>query len=551
MNKQGPLKVQRASKPSGPWRPGERVIDDGCDRLGADLVRRLLESPAILPENERWTPTRWLMKAVYEAVHGKDCALSKISSALRSQKDNEAHVVDLYRKLSGDFGSSSSEVSGTGERAHGRCNRSYVFSSQLRHWLHEVPAFVPTPTGWQPPPEPAAGLGVGAPPLAAKPAFQMTYEERIKSRPQPPPPMPLPARGTRAFDDDRENWGGPGGGAGWGRDVGPPPPRTATVPQARQPSHAAFRHPDYTSLADGSIERVDKRQGGPTPRGNERGTSSFAMPVRSGSPGRRSSSTTPRARSPARTFLAGGGFEGARAERILGSLAAGIRKRLYDDLKRPHDLFRAWDRDEDGRVSVAELLAGCAHLGLAVSPTDEPAVERALVVHFGEQGYDATIDFAAFAAWLDPHSTYRRKPAGESSAREAALGDVPVKAGVTGRPSSAAFGSSAARWGVGGLGGGVRREAESAAKNPIMLGAPINDADSPAVGQLALEVHHFLPCQKLQRDPEVKTLQVQTDFFGPVRPARLHAPREQGAGQAGALGDAAAHLDRKRLGRLE
>ena len=123
MNKQGPLKVQRASKPSGPWRPGERVIDDGCDRLGADLVRRLLESPAILPENERWTPTRWLMKAVYEAVHGKDCALSKISSALRSQKDNEAHVVDLYRKLSGDFGSSSSEVSGTGERAHGlrRC----------------------------------------------------------------------------------------------------------------------------------------------------------------------------------------------------------------------------------------------------------------------------------------------------------------------------------------------------------------------------------------------------------------------------------------------
>ena len=65
---------------------------------------------------------------------------------------------------------------------------------------------------------------------------------------------------------------------------------------------------------------------------------------------------------------------------LLGSLAAGIRKRLYDDLKRPHDLFRAWDRDEDGRVSVAELLAGCAHLGLAVSPTDEPAVERALVV---------------------------------------------------------------------------------------------------------------------------------------------------------------------------
>ena len=135
------LRVRRAGpKPSGPWRPGMRVIDDSCDRLGADLVRRLLESPDVLPEHERWTPTRWLMKAVYEAVHGKGAALSTLMSSLRSESDNKAHVVDLYRKLSADYASSSDEVSGAGGRAHGRCERSYVFSSQLRHWLHEVSA---------------------------------------------------------------------------------------------------------------------------------------------------------------------------------------------------------------------------------------------------------------------------------------------------------------------------------------------------------------------------------------------------------------------------
>ena len=34
--------------------------------------------------------------------------------------------------------------------------------------------------------------------------------------------------------------------------------------------------------------------------------------------------------------------EPERAERLLNNLAAGIRKRLYDDLKRPRDLFGAW-----------------------------------------------------------------------------------------------------------------------------------------------------------------------------------------------------------------
>ena len=153
------LRVARATKPAGPFHPGSRVIDENTDKLSAALVRKLLESPTVMPEHERWTPTRWLMKASHEAVHGKSAALATIVPSLRSAADNDAHVIDLYRKLSGDFGSSKEEVVGTGARASGRAERSYVFSSQLRHWLHEIPSFVPTPSGWQPPPEPPVGGG--------------------------------------------------------------------------------------------------------------------------------------------------------------------------------------------------------------------------------------------------------------------------------------------------------------------------------------------------------------------------------------------------------
>ena len=36
------LGVARATKPAGAFRPGSRVIDENCDKLGAGLVRRLL-----------------------------------------------------------------------------------------------------------------------------------------------------------------------------------------------------------------------------------------------------------------------------------------------------------------------------------------------------------------------------------------------------------------------------------------------------------------------------------------------------------------------------
>ena len=61
--------------------------------------------------------------------------------------------------------------------------------------------------------------------------------------------------------------------------------------------------------------------------------------------------------------------------------------------------------------------------------------------------------------------------------------------------------------------------------------------------RLPNSLHRFLTRLRVESIDEHDAVQV-VGFM-------LHAPREQGAGQASALGDAAAHLDRKRLGRLE
>ena len=112
----------------------------------------------MLPYGSQYAPTRWLMKAVWEVAHGPKPPLAAVGGGLRSAGEKDATVLDLYRKLSGDFGSPREEVCGTGERAHLRCTRSYVLSSQHRRWLNQIPAFVPLPSGWQPPPLPALRL---------------------------------------------------------------------------------------------------------------------------------------------------------------------------------------------------------------------------------------------------------------------------------------------------------------------------------------------------------------------------------------------------------
>jgi hypothetical protein len=200
----------RAKKAEASWRPGSRVMDANYDKLGEGLVRRLLESPYPLPEVDaegqlqRWVPTRWVMKAAWEAVHGKQCALAALKPgwAVSAQPGvSQEYVVDLYRKLTGDFGSPSEEICGTGERAHGRCSRSFVFSAQLRQWLHEVPTFVQNhvPAGWMPPPDGPRDepLVVDAAPQPYMPESGPGYTWRAVEEPPPfalegPPPHYAP-----------------------------------------------------------------------------------------------------------------------------------------------------------------------------------------------------------------------------------------------------------------------------------------------------------------------------------------------------------------------
>ena len=53
----------------------------------------------------------------WEAVHGKGAPLGSLWSAFRTASENNSIVLDVYRKLSGDFASSPEEVRVTGERA--------------------------------------------------------------------------------------------------------------------------------------------------------------------------------------------------------------------------------------------------------------------------------------------------------------------------------------------------------------------------------------------------------------------------------------------------
>ena len=367
-----PLRMVRAKKADGSWRPGSRVMDANYDKLGEGLVRRLLESPHPLPEVDaegqlqRWVPTRWVMKAAWEAVHGKQCALAALKPgwAVSAQPGmSQEYVVDLYRKLTADFGSPSEEVCGTGERAHGRCSRSFVFSAQLRQWLHEVPTFVQNhvPAGWMPPPDgprdeplvvdtapqpymPESGAGYTWRAVEEPPSFALEGPPPHYAPPPPhyaPPPPPLRA---------------------------PSPSSRASSARSASPSAALQR----SAAARVAAARVN------SPRRQQRSPAPFSQGPRykGATPGRSDCSHAACKRSPRRAnapLPTGARSEGSvgslaaddsRPERLLGALAAGIRVKLHEDLIRTHDLFRAWDRDEDGRLSVDELLAGAAQIGM-------------------------------------------------------------------------------------------------------------------------------------------------------------------------------------------
>ena len=113
--------AHRAVAPRGSFEPGSRLIDESSATLSVEQIRDLLSSSDVLPYGSQYAPTRWLMKAVWEVAHGPKPPLAAVGGGLRSAGEKDATVLDLYRKLSGDFGSPREEVCGTGERAHLRC----------------------------------------------------------------------------------------------------------------------------------------------------------------------------------------------------------------------------------------------------------------------------------------------------------------------------------------------------------------------------------------------------------------------------------------------
>ena len=240
----------KAATSSKSWQPGRRVVDETSGQLSTEMLRELLQGTDVLPYEERFAPTRWLFKMAYEAVNGKTAPLATLWGAFRTASDNNNLTLDVYRKLSGeaaspttppaiprtaprarpprrkplpqprprpgDFGSSLDEVTGTGNRAHERCARSYVVSAQLRRWLHEVPTFVPIPAGWQPPeldappaapPGPHAHAPPGGRTLAGAGGGARSAGRERGDEPAPP---------VRAFDDVSAAWGSGGGGGGGG-----------------------------------------------------------------------------------------------------------------------------------------------------------------------------------------------------------------------------------------------------------------------------------------------------------------------------------------------
>ena len=347
--------AHRAVAPRGSFEPGSRLIDESSATLSVEQIRDLLSSSDVLPYGSQYAPTRWLMKAVWEVAHGPKPPLAAVGGGLRSAGEKDATVLDLYRKLSGDFGSPREEVCGTGERAHLRCTRSYVLSSQLRRWLNEIPAFVPLPSGWQPPPELLSG-GFGSP----------RHDDVLGSPPRGPPPA-APFRRT---------------------------PGAAPMAARRGAEHV-----------DDLQERIEEtRRSVRAARADKERLERALADEKMGSPPRRGGPSPPRRSSPDVVRRDVSVYDGpARAPHVLlGELLARLRERLYENMARPADLFRQWDRDGDGVISPAELLAGARAIGTPMGAGDDDS----LIAAMGERLDGDALDFARFEEMLNPRAAY-------------------------------------------------------------------------------------------------------------------------------------------------
>ena len=336
--------LAKAKRPAGVWQPGDRVWDESAQAFDSAAVRALLQSGEVLAEEERWRPTRWLMKAVWEVVHGSPSPLASLVSGPRSPSDNHNYILDLYRKLTGDFVSQAEEVSGAGERAHTRCSRSYVFSANLRDWLHEIPAFVDVPSGWQPPP--SALQYTAAAPAAQPASIGAARRPKMGAAQDAPPSTPMLGGGFRLLGEEES-------ARGDGDQYSHPP--SSCAPAAPPPSCAPPRSSHFAPDAPPSVAAARtspaRRQAPQRSRPVQRERPPATVP---------SARVAPRRGSPRR---GAGSHNDGRGLQLIAELAARLRGRMHDDLLRPADLFRRWDSDSDGVVTLDELLqvSCCPH----------------------------------------------------------------------------------------------------------------------------------------------------------------------------------------------
>ena len=426
------------------WQPGRRVVDESTAVLSVETLRGLLEAAECLPIEERFAPTRWLFKTVWEAVHGKNAPLSSLWTAFRTASDNNNIVLDLYRKLSGDFGSALDEVTSTGQLTHNRCARSYVVSAQLRRWLNEVPSFVPVPAGWEPPelnPQPAA---VSPPPAVAgtRPGWE-------RAAPGARAGAPLLARGPA-----------------------PAAPALGVDPRVR----AAFAQfdtnksgrLDFHELREAlqalgldastrdamEVLRSYDADGSGLMELDEFSRLCARLGYKGGGGGRRGATPPPARRRPespqrpARTLIEAPSWADARTAQmmLLDGVLAQVRDRLYRQKSRAADAFRAWDRDGDGLLCFDEFLAGIRAFGMDVRKEDEHQLALGLEVASGSPPLPEppTLDFAQFDALLDRHSAYARQPFGDG---------VPPAGGGGNCTTAATFRASAPAFNVSSVGG--------------------------------------------------------------------------------------------------
>lgn len=183
---------------------------------------------------------------------------------------------------------------------------------------------------------------------------------------------------------------------------------------------------------------------------------------------------------------------------LLAEVADKLRRKMHDDLLRPADLFRMWDRDEDGLITSDELVSGIVQLRLypegGVREREElfDAIEREVCSVTGSRR--SGIDLSMLASWLDPHSSFRRKPLEESL--------TPQHSFLASSRYEEEECKETPRWSHGeGKGwshaGRLRQQGE--AWQPA----------TPGVGSMLLELHYFLPCQSLQLDDSIRWLQVE------------------------------------------